>query len=98
MERNKAQKRNAEKEARETAREVREAETVKCEAEELLKRDELEIMERIECGKHGIEVRILKRQKYNVRKSGRRKSDSVRKIVKRLKGMINYFAIWKRQN
>ena len=48
MERIEAQKRDA-------VREAREAETAKHEAEELLKRDELEIMERIERENHDIE-------------------------------------------
>ena len=83
-----AQKREIVKEAREAAKEAREAETTKREAEELLKRDELETMERIEREKNmTLSVRIAKRQSGNVRKS-----------AKRLKGIINYFAIWKRQN
>ena len=43
-------------------------------------------------------VRKSKQQKSNVRKSAKRKSGKVRKIAKLLKGTINYFAIWKRQN
>ena len=66
MERIEVQKREIEKEAREAARDAREAETAKreaeakieCdkrEAEELFKREDLEIMERIEREKHDIE-------------------------------------------
>ena len=87
------------------AKEAYEAETAKREAEELSKREELEIMERIErenmtmsVKNMALSVRKSKQQKSNLRKSAKRKSANVRKSAKRLKGMTNYFAIWKRQN
>ena len=89
MEKIEAQKRCAGKEAYE-------AETAKREAEELSKREELEIMERIEREKHDIEREKI--EAAEKRKSAKRKSVNVRKSAKRLKGMTNYFAIWKRQN
>ena len=91
MEKIEAQKHDA-------AREACEAETAKCEAGELLKRDELEMMERIERENMTLSVRKSMPQKRNVRKIGKRQKCNVRKIAKQLKGMINYFAIWKRQN
>ena len=59
----------------------------KREAEELFKREELETMERIEREKHDIEREKIEAAERHVRKS-----------AKRLKGMTNYFATWKRQN
>ena len=87
MEKIEAQKRYA-------AKEAYEAETVKREAEELSKREELEIMERIEREKHDIERENMT---LSVRKSKQQKSN-VRKSAKQLKGMTNCFAKWKRQN
>ena len=52
-----------EKETHDAAREAQEAETTKREAEELLKHDELEIIERIEHEKHDIELEKSMRQK-----------------------------------
>ena len=97
MEKIEAQKRFA-------AIEAYEAETAKREAEELSKLEELEIIERIgrkmtlSMKNMTLSVRKSKQQKSNVRKSAKRKSCNVRKIAKRLKGTINYFVIWKRQN
>ena len=68
-------------------RERREAKTAKREAEVLFKRDELEIMERIEREKPDIE-----HEKIEAAEAQRKKDR------KQLKGMINYFVIWKRQN
>ena len=69
------QKCEVEKEARDGARESREAKTSKCEAEELLKRDELDIMERIEREKHNIEhekIEATEAQRKEHRKAAER--------------------------
>ena len=85
MERIEAQKREIEKEAREAAREAREAEIAKREAEakiehdkreaeELFKREELEIMERIEREKHDIE-----REKHDIEREKLEAAEKQRK-------------------
>ena len=70
MERIEAQKREIEKEKRDAAREACEAEIAKSEAEELLTRDELEIIERIER-----EERDIEREKIDAAEAYKRKED-----------------------
>ena len=55
-------------------------------------------MERIEREKHDIEREKIEAAEKQRKEERERQSGNVRKSAKRLKGMTNYFATWKRQN